>query len=143
METQILVSGSYEENKYERGNHFVGISIWHLEWCPKYRYKMFLKEEYRNLASGCIRFAASSHKIKVLELNVMPEHIHVVAGLPMNMSPSEELQLLKGISAKKFFEKHPDARKRYPRGPLWSRGKFVASVGFVQLDVIKDYVRNQ
>ena len=43
MQKQILISESYEKNedKYERGNHHVGISMWEFEWCPKYRYKMF------------------------------------------------------------------------------------------------------
>lgn len=53
METQILISESYEE-KYERRNHSVGISMWHFEWCTKYRCKMFAKEEQRNLVSACI-----------------------------------------------------------------------------------------
>jgi len=30
-------------NEYERRAHSVGISIWHFEWCSKYRYKAFGK----------------------------------------------------------------------------------------------------
>ena len=47
MELQIQISENYAE-KYERSSHAVGISMWHFEWCTKYRYKMFGKEEYRN-----------------------------------------------------------------------------------------------
>jgi len=50
---------------------------------------------------------------------------------------------LKGISAKLFFENCPKARLRYPKGHLWSRGKFAASLGFVQIDVVNQYIRNQ
>ena len=42
-----------------------------------------------------------------------------------------------------FFQFAEKTRLRYPRGHLWSRGKFASSVGFVQLDVVKEYVRNQ
>jgi len=145
MEQKLIVSESYEknENRYERGNHYVGVSIWHFEWCPKYRFKMFRKEEYRNLAEGCIRYAATRHKIRIKEIKVMPEHLHLVAYLPGTMSPSEALHKLKGVSAKKFFEKHLKARLRYPKGHLWSRGKFYASLGFVQVEVAEEYVRNQ
>ena len=59
------------------------------------------------------------------------------------MSPSEALQLLKGGSSFLFFQNHEKARLRYPRGHLWSRGKFAASVGFVQQDVVTEYIRNQ
>ena len=142
METQTLISRSYGEF-YERGSHYVGVSMWHFEWCPKYRYKMFAKFEYKNLAKGCIRRAAFEHRIKILELEVMPDHVHVVVGLPGTMSPSMAMQLLKGRSAFLFFKMHPKARLRYPKGHLWSRGRFYASVGFVQIDKMRDYVRNQ
>ena len=85
----------------------------------------------------------SSDAIEWIELNVQPEHIQGTAKIPMNMTPSEALQYLKGISAKLFFEFHERARLRYPRGHLWSRGKFASSVGFVQLDVVQNYVKNQ
>lgn len=145
MQKQLFVSESYEvnEEKYERGNHIVGISMWHFEFVPKYRYKMFGKWKYRKLMEGCLRRSASLHKIKWIELNVQPEHAQGTAKIPMTMAPSKALQLLKGISSRLFFKHNPKARLRYPKGHLWARGKFGASVGFVQLEQMNDYVRNQ
>jgi len=137
METQNLI------NEYERRAHSIGISIWHFEWCMKYRYEMFKKEKYLSLITACIRRAASLHKIKIVIISVMPEHVHCEAELTSDMAPSKALQILKGLSAKLFFEHHEKARLRYPKGHLWSRGKFAASVGFVQRDVITEYVKNQ
>jgi len=142
MEERILISASYEE-KYERRSHSVGISMWHFEWCTKYRYKMFGKREYNNLITACIRRAASLHGIQIRELSVMPEHVHCVVGIDLNLSPTKALQILKGVSAGLFFQFHERARLRYPRGHLWSPGKFAASLGFIQLDVATSYVRNQ
>jgi putative transposase len=142
MEQQILISESFED-RYERGSHSIGISMWHFEWCTKYRLKMFRKEEQRNLITACIRRAASLHGIKITELSVMPEHVHCVVGMSLNLSPAKALQILKGISARLFFEKNPRARLRYPKGHLWSPGKFAASLGFIQLDTAEEYVRNQ
>ena len=145
MQKQIVLSESYEKNinKYKRNSHSVGVSMWEFEWCPKYRYKMFRKWKYRKLVEACIRRAASLHGIKWIELNVQPEHIQGTAEIPFTMSPSKALQYLKGISARLFFKHHPKARLRYPRGHLWSRGKFAASLGFVQIEVVNEYVRNQ
>ena len=142
METQILISESYTE-KYERRSHSVGISMWYFEWCTKYRYKMFGKEEYRNLITACIRRAASMHEIKIIELNVQPEHVHCVVGITLTMTPVKALQILKGVSSRLFFQFHERAALRYPRHHLWSVGKFAASLGFIQLDVATSYVRNQ
>lgn len=145
METQILLGSMTEEYKqtYERGSHYVGISMWHFEWCTKYRYKMFGKFEYRNLAIACIRKAAFENRIKILEIEVMPDHVHVVAGLPGTMSPSKSMQLFKGRSAFLFFKMHEKARLRYPKGHLWSPGKFWASLGFIQVGQAREYVKNQ
>ena len=73
----------------------------------------------------------------------MPEHIHVEVMVSMNLSASKVLQILKGLSAKLFFMKNPKARLRYPKGHLWSRGKFASSVGFVQEEVVRNYILNQ
>jgi len=46
MQMNLIASESYvkrDDNKYEKGKHFVGISMRHFEFCPKYRYKMFAK----------------------------------------------------------------------------------------------------
>jgi len=142
MEIQLQVSESFE-NKYERGNHSVGISMWHFEWCTKYRYKMFKKEEYKALISACIRRAASMHNIKIIELNVQPEHVHCVVGIGLSMSATQALQILKGVSSRLFFQHHEKAGLRYPRHHLWSPGKFAASIGFIQVEKACSYVRNQ
>ena len=142
METQVLISESYEE-KYERRSHSVGISMWHFEWCTKYRYKMFRKDEQRNLITACIRRAATMRRIKILELNVQPEHVHCVVGISLSMSPTYALQILKGVSARLFFKMNEKAKLRYPKGHLWSPGKFASSLGFIQLEKAVDYVRNQ
>ena len=145
MEQQIKLSESYENfaDKYERGNHIFGVSMWEFEWVTKYRYKMFRKWKYKKLIEACIRRAASLHGIKWIELNVQPDHVQGTAEIPFTMSPSMALQILKGLSAKLYFEHCPNARKRYPKGHFWSRGRFAASLGFVQVEVVNNYVRNQ
>jgi putative transposase len=135
---QIKLSESYERN-----NHSVGISMWHFEWCTKYRYKMMKKEEYSALMNGCVRNVAFRHKIKIIVLEVLPEHVHCEVEIEFSMAPSRALQILKGGSSYLFFRKVPNARLRYPKGHLWSRGKFGASVGFVQKEVVEVYIRNQ
>ena len=131
------------QNQYNHYEHSVGVMIMHLEWCTKYRYKMFQKHEYLKLAEACIRKAASLHQIKIITISVMPEHVHCSVQVSLAMSASMTLQILKGLSSKLFFEHHKKARLRYPRGHLWSRGKFASSVGFTNLETINKYITNQ
>ena len=129
--------------EYEHYAHAVGMIMLHLEWKPKYAYKMFAKEEQKNLITACIRRAASLHQIKIIVISVMPEHIHVEVQVLMDMSASKVLQILKGVSARLFFMYNQKARLRYPKGHLWSRGRFASSVGFIQEEVVRNYIMNQ
>ena len=67
----------------------------HIEWCTKYRYKMFRKIKYKNLPTACIRRSASRNNIKIIELEVQSEHIHCVVEVSFTLSVSKVLQLLK------------------------------------------------
>ena len=142
MENQIQIEQN-QINNYDHYAHSVGVMMMHLEWKPKYAYKMFKKEEQKNLISACIRRAASLHGIKIIVLSVMPEHIHCEIQVVFSMSAAIALQILKGLSAKLFFEHNKKARLRYPKGHLWSPGKFAASLGFIQVETARNYVRNQ
>lgn len=104
---------------------------------------MFGNQKYLNLITVCIRRAALIHKIKIIELNIQPEHVYCVVEVSLTVSPTIALQYLKGVSARLFFQFHKRARLRYSKGQLWSPGKFAASLGFIQLNVAKEYVRNQ
>ena len=142
MENQITLSESYA-TKYEHYEHSVGVMMLHLEWVTKYRYKMFRKQEYLKIAEACIRKSAFEHKIKIIKLSVMPEHVHCIVQVALSISASKCLQILKGRSSYLFFRYHEKARLRYPKGHLWAKGKYAVSVGFVSIEVINEYVRNQ
>ena len=80
-------------------SHSIGQNMYHLEWCPKYRYNMFKQEKNKKLCEDVLHEVAKRHKIKLIELSVMPDHIHTVAVIPPTMSVSKALQLLKGASS--------------------------------------------
>ena len=125
------------------GSHSIGQNLYHLEWCPKYRYKMFMKEENKKLCEEILREVAEKHKIEIIELSVMPDHVHAAVGIPPTMSVSKALQLLKGASSRELFKRKPNFRLRYPKGHLWSPGKFYRSVGDTDAETAIQYVRNQ
>jgi len=127
----------------EHYNHKVGINFWHLTWQTKYRYKMFAKFKYKNLAEACIRKSAFRHRIKIHIIKVMPDHLHTLVTLPKGMNDEIAFQRLKGGSSNSFFKNHPEARLRYPKGHLWSRGGTAVTVGYNQLSDTILYILNQ
>ena len=142
MEIQVLFSENYNE-KYKRKNHNVGISIWHLQWCTKYRYKMFLQQKLRSFCEIAIKECCSKNKIEIIALNVQADHVHIVVSLPRGMSDAKALQLLKGFTSFLLFRLVPDFRKRYPNGSLWAPSSFSTTVGYIELETVIDYVKNQ
>jgi len=131
------------ETKYQHINSAVRESLWHVMFCTKYRYKMFAKFKYKNLVQACLRKTAKRHNIEIIELEVMPDHLHILIRLPTTLSISKAIQFLKGGSAYIFFRNHPKARLRYPKGHLWSKGKFYTTIGYTDLPSTLDYIRNQ
>ena len=125
-----------------RHNHCVRRSVWHIEWCTKYRYKMMQKLENRNLVAACVRQAAHRHAIEILALEVMPEHAHGVYNLPKGMSEEEAVKILKGYSAWKIFQVKEKFLLRYPKRHFWSRGYMARSVGVDEEKMIR-YVKDQ
>ena len=123
-------------------NHNKGIWEYHLEWCPKYRKSIFEEEGIRRDCEEILRQAAKAIGLDVLELAVMPDHVHMISLSRKPADVGRVLFYLKGRSAYELFKKHPALRRQYWRGHLWSRGNFSRTVG-LDVDKTRSYVRNQ
>ena len=124
-------------------SHKVGVNVHHIEWCTKYRYKMFRQDKYKTLAEEILREIAKIHKIAFRELTVMPEHIHISAELPPSMSQSKAMQFLKGGLSYRLFRANEHFRLRYPKGHFFSPGGLVNSTGYNTVEIVDNYVRHQ
>ena len=129
----------YQQNTHA---HSVGWNTWHFEWCTKYRYKIFKQSYIKNLCLIAVQEAAKKNKMDIMEIEIDINHIHVIALIPMTMSPVKALNLMKGFSAFMLFKLVPNLRKRYKKGHLWSPGKFAASIGHITLENTKKYLED-
>jgi putative transposase len=104
---------------------------------------MFRGKKNKKLCEDILHEVAARHNIDMIELSVMPDHIHTVVLIPPTMSVSKALQLLKGASSYELFRRQPLFRYRYANGSFWSPGKFYRSVGDADTETVLGYVRNQ
>ena len=127
----------------QRNTHHVYRLMYHFVWIPKYRHKVF-GEPYRKALKGIIEKIGYDYDIDIVELEIPEDHIHmVVRGVP-KMSPSDVMQIVKSISAREFFRRYPEIKKRYFwGGKLWTKSYFVETIGNANEDVIRVYVRDQ
>jgi putative transposase len=127
----------------QRNSHHVYRLMYHFVWIPKYRHKVF-SSPYREVLKGIIEKIGDDYHIDLVELEIPVDHIHMgVRGVP-KMSPSNVMQVIKSISAREFFRRYPDIKRRYFwGGKLWTQSYFVETIGNATESVIRNYVRGQ
>jgi len=128
-----LKSGGH--TKYELKYHFV--------WCPKYR-KMILKGNIGKYVAHVIYEIAERYGFEVVELAVMPDHVHLFVSAAPENSPAHLLQVIKSITAREVFKRFPGIKRFLWGGALWERGYFVMSSGTGTTDeMIRQYIKEQ
>lgn len=118
-------------------SHSVGQNSYHLVWKPKYSWDIFEFPWIKKDCEAILNEAALRYKIQVYELEVMEDHVHIFVEVPPTMSVCNALNLLKGFSSYKLFQKQPWLREYFRKGHLWSPGKFFQSVGNVTAEAMK------
>lgn len=76
---------------------------------------------------------------EVIEIEVMPDHVHLLVEIPPTVARSRFVQLAKGRPARMLRSECPRLR-RLPC--LWSPSWFVSTVGGAPLEVVRRYVEN-
>jgi P27 family predicted phage terminase small subunit len=74
---------------------------------------------------------------------VCKDHVHMYVAIPPKLSVSEFMSYLKGKSALMLFDRHPEYRAKRGDKHFWARGYYVSTVGNVNEETIRNYIRNQ
>ena len=128
--------------RYRKLTHVVYRCDYHIVFVPKYRFRV-LTGGIAELVEHDIRVLSEWREVKVWELSVQADHVHLVCSIPPKVSVSKFMGLLKGKLAIKLFKSYPKLRRKpYWGNHFWARGYFVSTVG-VDEEVIRRYVRHQ
>lgn len=129
--------------KLDKNAHHVYRLMYHFVWIPKYRHKVF-KSPYREVLKDIIKKVGYDYDINIIEVEVPLDHIHMIVKYASKISPSYIMQVIKSISARKFFEFYPNIKNKYFwGGELWTQSYFVESIGNVNEETIRRYIKNQ
>lgn len=124
------------------GRGYVYSIQYHIVWCVKYRQKV-LSEEVETTLKELLTTIAKEYKFIILIMENDAEHIHLlIECTPQHYIP-DIIKLLKGISARKLFIKHPQLKKKLWGGHLWNPSYFIATVSENTESQIKEYINNQ
>ena len=80
--------------------------------------------------------------VKIIEGNLMPDHVHLLLEIPPKISVSNFMGYLKGKSTMMLFERHANLKYKLGNRNFWATGYYVSTVGLNEA-TIKKYIREQ
>ena len=124
-----------------KSNHNVVYSCkYHVVWCPKYRRSVLVKPVDARLKT-LIGETCAARRCDLIELEVMPDHVHLLVEVDPQYGVHRLVRLIKGRSSHALRKEFPSLTTRLPT--LWTNSYFVSTVGGSPLAIVKQYIEDQ
>ena len=128
-------------NREVDSNHNVTFDCkYHVVFCPKYRRKVLVEPVESRLKELLLQ-KATEIQTEIVEMEIMPDHVHLLIKCDPQYGIHKVVKQLKGYTSRVLRDEFTQLKSRLPS--LWTNSYFVATVGTVQLDVIKKYIEEQ
>ncbi|QRF74670.1 Transposase [Thermoplasmatales archaeon] len=128
------------EKEYHRIPHLVYSCQYHVIFCPKYRRRV-LKDGIDARLKELIMEKQDEYEYRVLEIEIMPDHVHLLMDVNPKLGVYYVVNRIKGYSSSVLRNEFPSLKRKLPT--LWTHSKFISSVGAVTLEVVKKYIEDQ
>ena len=126
--------------KYRTTETTVYCCRYHIIFCPKYRRKV-LREPIAERFKQIVMSMQEAQNFYVLGMEIMPDHVHMLLDIDPTIGVNVVVARIKGKTAHILNREFPELTRKLPT--LWTRSKFIATVGSVSLDVVKKYIEEQ
>jgi len=127
-------------NSMRSGNTVVYVCRYHVVFCPKYRRRVLVPPIDQRLEI-ILTEQIERWGQELVEVEVLPDHVHLLVGCDPQFGIHRLVKLLKGYSSHALRAEFPVLKRRLPS--LWTNSYFCATVGGVTLETLKRYVENQ
>ena len=128
------------KKELNRSNTAVYNVGYHLIWCPKYRKEVLVGRLRKRLAE-LLNERALQMGVSIVELEIMPDHIHLFIKSNPRIAPNTVVKHLKGYSSRVLRLEFSKQLSRMP--VLWTRSYYCESVGHISEDTIRKYIASQ
>lgn len=127
-------------SKYKSNNNITYSCKYHIVWCPKYRRKVLINGVDIRLKE-ILNEVCAEFKAELIELEVMPEHVHILVECDPQFGIAKLIRYMKGRSSRLLRQEFPWLKSRLPT--LWTNSYFISTVGGAPIAVVKQYIENQ
>ena len=116
----------------------------HFAWIPQNR-KTILEGELAERLKELLEECAEVNGWKIEELNIHPDHVHIVVHFIPTVSVCEMIERFKKGSSKILLREYPELLKEFFLADgFWAEGFFAATAGVFDAEKMKQYlVENQ
>jgi putative transposase len=125
---------------YKTDHSIVYRCQYHVIWCPKFRRRILVPPIDTRLKELILE-KQSAYGYEVLAMEVMPDHVHLLLDVDPRIGIHKIVGQIKGWTSRAIGQEFPFVKRKVPS--LWTRSKFMATVGTVSLEVAKQYIANQ
>ena len=113
---------------------------YHVVFCPKYRRKVLVEGVDIRLKE-IIHQVATELSCEVMELEVMPDHVHMLCEVDPQFGIHKFVRRVKGRSSGLLRQEFPKLKSKLPT--LWTNSYFVSTVGGAPTAILKQYIEAQ
>ena len=128
--------------RYVTGAHTKHRLQYHLVWIPKYR-KRVLRGKISIRLKQLLYEACRVNRWWISEMSIQEDHIHIVVQFPPQYSVAEVVQIFKGGTSRIIRAEYPELEEFLWGDSLWADGYFAETIGQVDEEVVKKYIRQQ
>ena len=125
---------------YKSNRHIVYSCKYHVVFCPKYRRKVLVDGVDIRLKE-IIQQVADDLECEIIELEIMPDHVHMLCEVDPHFGVHKFVKRVKGLSSSLLRKQFPTLKSRLPT--LWTPSYFISTVGGAPLAGIKQYIEKQ
>jgi putative transposase len=136
----MLYNTPVSKNNFKTNSNIVYSCKYHVVFCPKYRRKV-LTDGVNTRLKEIVRQLCHEINCEILELEVMPDHVHLLVEVDPQFGVHRLVKLLKGRTSRLLRQEFEWLCSRLPT--LWTNSYFVSTVGGAPLSIIKQYIENQ
>ncbi len=127
--------------EYKSNSNIVYSCKYHVVFCPKYRRKVLVDGVDERFKQIVPLVCAEIGGAEVLEMEVMPDHVHLLIEVDPQLGVHKVVKRIKGRTSHDLRSEFPWLRSRIPT--LWTNSYFVSTVGGAPLEAVKRYIENQ
>ena len=98
-----------------------------------------ITEAYERDLYAYINGFCNNHSCKLIRINSMPDHMHILVALPPTMAVASFVHDLK-IAAGNFLRAHPD---KFPLFTGWAHGYYAGTCGYKEKEWVRRYIIRQ